>query len=554
MNSSIGVVVWGIRNGFKNNWLSTNVGPEILGTLTDEMRQICNATIDKFYSIHITSKHTVLSVYNPNTKDHVGRKAYVAISMIVPRGSVFTGNSRDCLDAMLNDYIQKQGNSIQSIVTISQLTSHLQDLTINASNQLEPRRSKLGVFKYDSIEEIDPVFKKPMINEFNKVYFVNKENASLVRIPTIENVNSFNEMFNLRLNGFNIDEYTASINNKPVTSENNFVKSGDILVLNDKRHKTFKKFTINDHKTISLKELFHIPPGPKSVKSSNNKLNKYNKLNKFLMIIAGCSMLLLLGIAVHDYLSSNSAPVTKSADDSQITKVDTATAQYDFEKLMIKTELDVDSIKVSIEGSTQMEKLKQDGKLYICKTKKFNNGDFVDLKIFEKNKAVFSFKLKPTYKNPPSHKVESGETLSTLAKRYKLAIDSILEWNKMKSANELQEGKLLQLSKPEVNNREIGNESGDKKKSLDDKVKKAKEQGTEPQKMVDDKRDNPTKQYNDFKRRVQEEKLAPEDEKIMNNVLKMLAGKIPPKDGTNKNAHKEWNEAYNKAKEKLEKF
>jgi hypothetical protein len=111
----------------------------------------------------------------------------------------------------------------------------------------------------------------------------------------------------------------------------------------------------------------------------------------------------------------------------------------------------------------------------------------VDLKIFEKNKPVFSFKLKPTYKNPPSHKVESGETLSTLAKRYKLVIDSILEWNKMKSANELQEGKLLQLSKPEVNNREIGNESGDKKKSLDDKVKKAKEQGTELQKMVDDK-------------------------------------------------------------------
>jgi hypothetical protein len=107
----IGVLVWGIRNGFRNNWLSHNADASVMEGLNDEMRQICNSTVEPFYSVEIIAKSTVITIYNPNAIDHVQRRAYIALSVVVPLGTVF-GNLKSALDEMLLFYKQRQANAM----------------------------------------------------------------------------------------------------------------------------------------------------------------------------------------------------------------------------------------------------------------------------------------------------------------------------------------------------------------------------------------------------------------------------------------------------------
>ena len=85
-------IISGIRDGFKKSHLLCNNNITEVSDYIDDRRQISNSAIDRFYTIEKTQNYTLATVFNPNTKDQVGRKAYVAISLFVKKDCTITYN------------------------------------------------------------------------------------------------------------------------------------------------------------------------------------------------------------------------------------------------------------------------------------------------------------------------------------------------------------------------------------------------------------------------------------------------------------------------------
>ncbi|MFU2024011.1 LysM peptidoglycan-binding domain-containing protein, partial [Bordetella avium] len=50
--------------------------------------------------------------------------------------------------------------------------------------------------------------------------------------------------------------------------------------------------------------------------------------------------------------------------------------------------------------------------------------------------------------SPGFHRVESGETLSAIARRYNQSVPDLVRWNKLNSANRIEKGQLLRVQPP----------------------------------------------------------------------------------------------------------
>jgi hypothetical protein len=245
-NNNFGIVVWGIRNGFKNNWLSANVGPEVMACLTDEMRQICNATIEQFFSIERTNTHTLLTVYNPNMVDHVQRKAYIAISLVVPNGIYFEGNVVEVLVSLMQFYVSKQGNAMVNMIAAEQLLQLAEQcLPSGASSFTDRRQSRIGIFAYDSIPAIDSVFRSPTIYGFSKVFFHDGSNLALEKIPGAVKVSEFIRPVEIRISDFNPGRFKTVLNNLPINESIFSAKRGDVLTITEIASGRMKRMEIS---------------------------------------------------------------------------------------------------------------------------------------------------------------------------------------------------------------------------------------------------------------------------------------------------------------------
>jgi len=272
----IGVLVWGIRNGFRNNWLSHNVDASVMESLNDEMRQICNSTVEPFYSVEVIAKSTVITIYNPNAIDHVQRRAYIALSVVVPLGTIFR-NLKSALDEMLMFYKQRQANAMPNMITAQQLL----DIVIK-TGQPRPANhgslmlgNKLGHYQYAKSEELVPILNEPSFSGYKKVFFDDGNNLALKQIPEISAVQSFKKTFQVQIIGqFDPNRFVIKRNGNGVTGSQFLAVDGDIVEVLEPKANRRRQYTVSgcDLRIPLAVDFPQAPPKPPQTLVGNGKL------------------------------------------------------------------------------------------------------------------------------------------------------------------------------------------------------------------------------------------------------------------------------------------
>ena len=450
MDNKIGFVVWGIRNGFKNNWLAANVDASVYQLLTDDMRQICNSTVDKFYSIEKIDNHTVLSVFNPNTKDHVQRKAYIALSIVIPNGYAIVGDAIECLNLMLQTYEVKQGNAMVNMVNAEDVKAHLAQLQLKPEANFIPSAGNgIGVFHCNDFDQIQMHFSGPTIFGFKKVFFISGQNVALERIPGIQNVQSFAKPLFLTLSEFDPNKHNATINGQAITMSKTQVKQGDVIRVVDFTTKQSKEFQITGNDVhISLRDLF--PPIIKQATPPSDIYyqSRFNgNKNKIIALLS--TAVLVIGCIVYNLLSSDALPdLGGGAEGGPEASTQEFSATYDFQ------ELELLNFPEWADESTQFYLYKLNGTTLLDSVTKAAPQVKVALKRltdtlieirFTLNDESKTKRVKVTFKLPSAHKIKSLQSLSEIADIYGIDEDSLAKWNYISNKGIITEGKELLL-------------------------------------------------------------------------------------------------------------
>jgi LysM repeat protein len=447
MNNNLGIIVWGIRNGFKNNWLSYNVSPQVQQNFTDDMRQICNGTVDKFFSIERLASHSVLSIFNPNMKDHVGRRAYIAISIVVPNGFSFRGNPIAALQNMMKDYESKQANAMVNIIEVEELVKHLETLSPFQKNAGSTIPSKIGFFTCSDFEQDALIhFQETSIYGFRKVFFLKGENLALNQVVGIVPAYSFERPLQLTLEGFDSNRYSVRINSTQTLAAKNTVKKGDVIHITDKKkNQTKQRLVTNDDVYILIPSLF--PNEKQPLVGGTSRPAKFPIVPVFISVLVVC-----VGIAAYLFWPGadtteipEAAKTTTPQDKSNTLK---RKAVYDFQKLTITNlpeEYNGKMIKIK-NNNKQIDSVK--AKDNVLETDKLKNHQKLILECSMCEQKII--KLETDFQIPNKHTVKKDQFLSDIEQIFGIKVDSIIRWNKLKDDN-IREGQKLYLTAQQSN-------------------------------------------------------------------------------------------------------
>jgi LysM repeat protein len=445
MNNNLGIIVWGIRNGFKNNWLSYNVSPQVQQNFTDDMRQICNGTVDKFFSIERLASHSVLSIFNPNMKDHVGRRAYIAISIVVPNGFSFRGNPIAALQNMMKDYESKQANAMVNIIEVEELVKQLETLSPFQKNAGSTIPSKIGFFTCTDFEQDALIhFQETSIYGFRKVFFLKGENLALNQVAGIVPAYSFERPLQLTLDGFDPNRYTVRINSTQTLAAKNTVKKGDVIHITDKKkNQTKQRLVSNDDVYILIPSLF---PNDKQPVGGTSRPTKFPIVPVFISVMVVC-----VGLAAYWFWPG--ADTTEIPEVGKTTtlqdKSDTLQrkAVYDFQKLKIT--------KLPEEYNDKMIRIKNNNELIdaviakgkVLQTEKLEHHHKLVLECTSCEQKTI--KLKTDFQIPDFHEVKRGQVLSDIKQIFGIKVDDIMRWNNLKPDDIIKPGQKLELKAPQ---------------------------------------------------------------------------------------------------------
>ncbi len=435
MNNNLGIIVWGIRNGFKNNWLSYNVSPQVQQNFTDDMRQICNGTVDKFFSIERLASHSVLSIFNPNMKDHVGRRAYIAISIVVPNGFSFRGNPIAALQNMMKDYESKQANAMVNIIEVEELVKYLETLSPFQKSTGSTIPSKIGFFTCTDFEQDALIhFQEASIYGFRKVFFLKGENLALNQVVGIVPAYSFERPLQLTLEGFDSNRYSVRINSTQTLAAKNTVKKGDVIHITDKKkNQTKQRLVTNDDVYILIPSLF--PNEKQPVVGGTSRPAKFPIVPVFISVMVVC-----VGLAAYWFWPGEATTTTtttisgkgEKGDSSKIIDTLNHDATYDFQKLTIT------DLPKEYNGKMISIKNTNDNKHIV--TVQANGNVLVTDKLEHHHKLILEctsckskfIELNTSFNPPSKHIVKSGDKLSRLAEIYGIKVEDIQLWNKIK--------------------------------------------------------------------------------------------------------------------------
>ena len=445
--NNIGFIVWGIRNGFKNNWLSANVSPTVYERFTDDMRQICNSTVDKFFSIEKIEEYTVLSIFNPNTKDHVQRKAYIALSIVIPNGYNLQGDVIDCLQSMMKTYEVKQGNAMVNMVSAEDMNVFLKQLQLGPNpNSVSISPIKTGIFQYNDTSEISSYFQDPSIYDFKKVFFTNTQNVALNRMSGIQQVQFFIKPLFLTILGLRTDMHRVSINNQPITTSKVHVKQGDVVQFVEVKSKQAKQLKVGiSDMTVSMLEVFPpiimTPTPPKSPKAGGKKKIMVIGLLAFVFTM-------LSGVAFYILKSPEEQPQPVVDDPAPRNKK--MIAIYDFKTLELQNiPKDIDSTFGFIVFKLTNDPVPLDTLRILNPTSNITKLKKVSDTLIVVKYQIGDIKLSDTleveFKVPSTHQIKSREGLLDIAERFDIKKDSLMIWNNIKDENKINQGQKLYL-------------------------------------------------------------------------------------------------------------
>jgi hypothetical protein len=316
-------IISGVREGFKKSHILCNNDIAEVINYIDDRRQITNNAIDNFYTIEKTTNYTLVSVFNPNTIDHVGRKAYIAITLFVKNGFEIKGDVVGVLAHLMNYYEQKQGNEITNRFTEEMFEAEYANLGVAAAQSKDGgARFKQGYILYDQLAEIASNFQTPTINGFQKVYFFSNKNINVAnQLVSFEKIVEFPRAVAFSIIDLFNGNYDVFINDQPydvkgrVSQQNLLVyaNQGDVLKIVDLSTKKSHTHVITaPGNNINIHEVFpkqtrSINTRPRAVGGSStprgtiNNDSKDKKLNRVLMIMIGILVPCVIGLVIYTF-------------------------------------------------------------------------------------------------------------------------------------------------------------------------------------------------------------------------------------------------------------
>ena len=451
--AQLGFVFWGLRNGFSNHLFSSHVDPSLPSHFTDDMRQICQGTIDAFYSIEKVSNCTLLTTYNPNTKDNFGRRGYTALSLVIPNGFSIPGNPLELLNKMMETYVTKQGNAMVTMVRIEDFQALLDaSPLVRAQAEISHERTRIGLCYYQNEQELLSQLSQPNIYHFSKVYFSKSQNSALDRLAGIESVSTFQKPLFLQLSNFD-PKWRAFKNGNPITSTRTPIKQGDTLLFQDGKTGRRKEFKVeNTDIHLSGNDLF--PPVVKPPKQSNEGNSK------ILLIVSACVLLLGVGgYFSYPYIF----PSAENTIAPPPPPTEGLSLAYDYTEIKIKgnTETITDSSYFIVNQEKEQFATwdKSDDHLDEIDWNKFLGfGKKYYLIRVVDSSLIDSLIIKQVGTRPREHKVASGDNFNNIAMRYGIDIQDLKDYNpELNNTDMLDLDAIIHLvpAEPEdLNNRE----------------------------------------------------------------------------------------------------
>jgi hypothetical protein len=308
-------IISGIRDGFKKSHLLCNNNITEVIDYIDDRRQISNSAIDRFYTIEKTQNYTLATVFNPNTKDQVGRKAYVAISLFVKKDCIIKGGLLETLNHLMSYYESKQRNEAVNMFTEQMFEAEYENLSVEKANIKQIVNGKRqGYFIYEALNAINEHFDYPEINSYKIVYFLSANNTAVINeLISYEEVKSFPQSILFQISDYNTIKYDLLINNESyatagMLSVGNLkvvAHQGDKITIVKKQNNLSKNINIPfNGETIGVYSYFpedkmqqgtggiNIPVGggsingPKQVDARKKKVDKILKIAILLLLVA----------------------------------------------------------------------------------------------------------------------------------------------------------------------------------------------------------------------------------------------------------------------------
>ena len=429
----IGFVVWGLRAGFKNDWLVSNVDSSVLGSLTDEMRAYCLGTITEFFSIEKVNGFTVLTIYNPNTTDHVGRRAYIAISLVVSERYGLSGNVVGCLQEMMSTYLSKQGKAMINKVSSSDFLPILAKISTSVKSKLIHDNSKrIGILKSQDSVSFNLHFQDLSISEFKKVYFLTDSINALERKEGVEFIQAFRKSSVFSLEGYSTLSHEITINNKKVEGSNHLIYSGDVVRVTHIIQQVTKKIVASG-RDINMSTSILFPKREEPVTPQKEPKSPLNKI----LLVSSITLVIGFGI-VFGYLKffSSEPPPPPPPPPIEIT------AAYNFKKLNIKflpEDWGQDTITIHLKGEED-RRIKFIGSDHKLDFELFKAKDKKLVLTHDGKKEVLIIE----YKLPDNHTVKADEILGTISERYDIPVDKLKEINNLDN-DKIKPGDILKL-------------------------------------------------------------------------------------------------------------
>ena len=281
-NNKIYFVISGVTDGFKKSHILTNnnIG-EVLDYL-DDRRQICNPAIENFYTIEKTQNYILATIFNPNSEDHVGRKAYISITLFVSKEFFIIGDLISTLDNLMIYYLNKQTSQLSIRFTQEMFEENYINLTTQKNNNpyyfLDKKK---GYFLYNDILSIYEIFKNHTINGYQKVFFLNKSNVNVIdQLPNHDKIIEFQNSYTFTIKNYDETKYEIRLNNNtyiPIFVSNSAlinVKTGDLLQIKDLFKNIQKQYQISfSDQSVNVNDIF---PTQKIVHTPFTKQNSHN--------------------------------------------------------------------------------------------------------------------------------------------------------------------------------------------------------------------------------------------------------------------------------------
>ena len=300
INNKIYFVISGVTDGFKKSHILTNNNIDEVLNYLDDRRQICNTALENFYSIEKTKNYVLVTIFNPNTEDHVGRKAYISITLFVNKEYIIIGDIMSTLDNLMLYYLNKQASQISIRFTQEMFEDNYQNLTIQKNynpNYFIDKNN--GYFEYENVLNISEYFQNLSIPGYEKVYFLNKSNVNVIdQLFNYDKILEFKNSNTFSITGFDESKFEIRLNNnayRPTYSLNRAlirVYKGDQVVIRKIKNSSQKKFEItNFDQNVHINDIFPIENQiitpklntTKQVPSSNQQKNDY-KINRILLV------------------------------------------------------------------------------------------------------------------------------------------------------------------------------------------------------------------------------------------------------------------------------